>query len=89
MTVSGMAAAAAVVSRVNKVVVGARALLAGGALLADAGLRSIAVAAKYYGVPVSILSVIEIYCIVPRQGDVGGGSLRAFCIVAIRRLGEY
>ncbi|XP_063390915.1 translation initiation factor eIF2B subunit beta [Cydia fagiglandana] len=55
VTVLGAAAACAVMSRVNKVVVSVEAALAGGAALGAAGLHAVTAAAKHYGVPVVAL----------------------------------
>lgn len=45
----------AMMSRVNKVIIGTHAVLANGGLRAAAGAHSIALAAKYYSVPVIVL----------------------------------
>ncbi|CAG9789932.1 unnamed protein product [Diatraea saccharalis] len=55
VTVISDASIAAVMSRVNKVVIGVRAVLAGGALLARAGTHALTIAAKHYSVPVIAL----------------------------------
>ncbi|XP_026318587.1 translation initiation factor eIF-2B subunit beta [Hyposmocoma kahamanoa] len=56
VTVVSNAAVCGLMSRVNKVVVGARAALAGGAALAEAGLHAVTTAAKFYSVPVIVLA---------------------------------
>ncbi|CAH0403957.1 unnamed protein product [Chilo suppressalis] len=55
VTLINDASIAAVMSRVNKVVIGVRAVLAGGALLARAGTHGLTIAAKHYSVPVIAL----------------------------------
>lgn len=47
----------AIMSRVNKVIIGANTVLADGGLRAASGIHSVALAAKHYSVPVSIPSV--------------------------------
>ncbi|KAM3958671.1 eukaryotic translation initiation factor 2B subunit beta [Aphomia sociella] len=56
VTLIGNASVFAVMSRVNKVVVGARAVLAGGAVLGAAGLHAATSAADHYGVPVIVVA---------------------------------
>ncbi|KAI9219607.1 hypothetical protein BC828DRAFT_349202 [Blastocladiella britannica] len=59
------AAAFAVMSRVNKVVLSTHAVLANGGLVATAGAEMLAAAAKHYGVPVVV--VAGLYKLTPRH----------------------
>ncbi|XP_045541076.1 translation initiation factor eIF-2B subunit beta isoform X1 [Papilio machaon] len=56
VTLVSAAAVTALMSRVNKVVLGARAALAGGAALARVGAHSVTLAAQHYSVPVLALA---------------------------------
>ncbi|KAL0808284.1 hypothetical protein ABMA28_012779 [Loxostege sticticalis] len=56
VTLVSSASVAGVMSRVNKVILGVRATLSGGAVLAHAGAHAVAAAAKHYSVPVIALS---------------------------------
>ncbi|XP_053622007.1 translation initiation factor eIF2B subunit beta [Plodia interpunctella] len=56
VTVVASAAITAVMPRINKVVVGVRCALAGGAALGQVGLHALTAAAKYYSVPVIVLA---------------------------------
>lgn len=56
VTVINSSCVFAVMSRVNKVVVEVQAAMGGGAVLGDAGLHSVTLAAKYYKIPVVALA---------------------------------
>ncbi|KAI9179627.1 GCD complex subunit gcd7 [Blastocladiella emersonii ATCC 22665] len=64
-TVIPDAAVFAVMSRVNKVVLGTHAVLANGGLVAVAGASTLAAAAKHYGVPVVV--VAGLYKLTPQH----------------------
>lgn len=48
----------ALMSRINKVIIGTHTVLANGGLRASSGVHTIALAAKHYSVPVSLLTHI-------------------------------
>ncbi|CAK1555978.1 unnamed protein product [Leptosia nina] len=56
VTLVNGAAVGALMPRVNKVVIGVRSTLAGGAVLGEAGLLAVTTAARHYSVPVVVLS---------------------------------
>ncbi|CAH4034330.1 unnamed protein product [Pieris brassicae] len=56
VTLVNGAAVGALMPRVNKVVIGVRSTLAGGAVLGDGGLLAVTTAARHYSVPVIALS---------------------------------
>lgn len=63
VTVISAASIYAVMSRVNKVVISVKAALGGGAVLSEAGLFSVTLAARHYRVPV--LALVPLYKLCP------------------------
>lgn len=57
-TVIADSAVFAIMSRVNKVIIGTNTVLADGGLRAASGIHSVALAAKHYSVPVRYLNVL-------------------------------
>ncbi|XP_072941943.1 translation initiation factor eIF2B subunit beta [Epargyreus clarus] len=62
VTLVSAAAVAGLMCRVNKVIVGCRAAMAGGAALGAAGLHAVTTAAKHYNVPVIVLAPLHKLC---------------------------
>jgi len=62
VTLISDAAVFAIMSRVNKVIVGTHAVMADGGLKAVCGSHTVALAAKHYSVPVSILALHRVLC---------------------------
>ena len=60
VTLISDAAVFAMMSRVNKVIVGTHAVMANGALKAASGSHAVALAANYYSVPVSTVNSLSI-----------------------------
>lgn len=53
----------AVMSRINKVIIGTHTVMANGGLRASSGVHTIALAAKHYSVPVSSVWIYFIGCV--------------------------
>jgi len=78
VTLISDAAVFAMMSRVNKVIVGTHAVMANGGLKAVSGSHTVALAAKYYSVPVSISLCVNVTLTV--EHNVFMTSAIVFCV---------